>query len=351
MNFNDKLLSIKKSASKISVKHRRRLFAVIISGAVMMLLLLLVDMYIADIAYGVRDFVFVTLDIPVTEEYIELNEVVLLAVQMVIYIFTTLLPVVIPAAIYLKKSPVKYRGNRGVVGYIPFVIGAGYITSIAANIIFSGAGERFANGILDSVPSSISGVILYMIYLSLMPAILEELAFRGVMLRILSPYGKWQAIIISAFVFGSMHINPSQAMFAFAFGIMAGWLYTETGTLLWGMLVHLTVNGISGISSIVLSRYAEDSPLNMLIGLIIISLIVYALVYGIVMLVKRGGGKNVFAVGNVCDVCERTPLNSVSQLFKGVCVPATAVFAALYITLLLERYYPEIVGALLSIMQ
>lgn len=332
----------------ISKQYRRRLFAVILSAAAMMAMMLVTDYYIYDIVYGIRDAVFGMLKASPAENA-ALNEVILLLVQMVIYFLTMILPVIIPAAIYIKRSPVKYKGSKGAAPAVPFVIGGAYIASMIASAVFSGFGDRFDGGATEAVPSTVAGVAVYMIFLALMPAIFEELAFRGVMLRILSPYGKWQAIILSAAIFGSMHINPPQALFAFAFGIMAGWLYMKTGTLLWGMLIHLSVNGLSGISAVTMTYYSEMSPGVVLIGLLALGLMCYALVYIIVALVKHGQNKNMFMAAQLPDIREAGPAKALPQVFKGICFPATAIFVALYVTLLLTRYFPEVIDAMLHI--
>ena len=50
----------------------------------------------------------------------------------------------------------------------------------------------------------------------------EEYAFRGVVFGYLKRYGLSFAVIASAFVFGISHASPSQAVYAFMFGVVAG---------------------------------------------------------------------------------------------------------------------------------
>lgn len=77
--------------------------------------------------------------------------------------------------------------------------------------------------------------------------IVEELLFRGGMQGHL--LRRWKnpmwAIIIPALVFGAIHGNPAQSFFAFILGLVLGWVYYRTGSLLPGMLMHFINNGTS----------------------------------------------------------------------------------------------------------
>ncbi len=50
------------------------------------------------------------------------------------------------------------------------------------------------------------------------------------------------AIVVSAVLFGLLHMNPAQVFFAAAMGIMLGILYWRSGSLLWPFLLHLLNN-------------------------------------------------------------------------------------------------------------
>lgn len=73
----------------------------------------------------------------------------------------------------------------------------------------------------------------------------EEFVFRGAvegtLLKTTSP---WAAILISALLFGIIHMNPIQIPFAFIIGILLGWLFYKTGSLIPGILAHFINNAI-----------------------------------------------------------------------------------------------------------
>ena len=62
------------------------------------------------------------------------------------------------------------------------------------------------------------------------------------------------AILISSFIFGVIHLNPAQVPFAFAIGLIFGWLYYRTASLIPGIIGHFINNSIACIQMILLSK-------------------------------------------------------------------------------------------------
>lgn len=88
--------------------------------------------------------------------------------------------------------------------------------------------------------------------IALLAPILEELLFRGAIQGYLQETGMrpWRAILIASFIFGVVHMNPAQIPFAFLLGIIFGWLYYRTGSLLPGIVGHVLNNSIAAINMI-----------------------------------------------------------------------------------------------------
>ena len=101
-------------------------------------------------------------------------------------------------------------------------------------------------------------VFLKLVMMVVIPAILEETLFRGLIMRSLAPYGKTQAIMLSALLFALMHQNPKQFLYAFAGGIVIGYFVLERGSLLLGMLIHGINNLVSLISLVVYNSCTEN---------------------------------------------------------------------------------------------
>lgn len=87
----------------------------------------------------------------------------------------------------------------------------------------------------------------YMV-IALLPPIVEEMVFRGAILRALlqwKPGRKWLMIVLSALIFALVHINPAQMPHAFLIGILLGWMYMRTGSIVPGVVYHWTNNTIA----------------------------------------------------------------------------------------------------------
>lgn len=89
-------------------------------------------------------------------------------------------------------------------------------------------------------------VTLWMIlYTSFLGPIIEEVVFRGVVIKGLRPYGKVFAITTSAFLFAIFHGDLNQGIFAFICGLVLGYLAMEYH-IGWAMLLHIVNNFVIG---------------------------------------------------------------------------------------------------------
>ena len=93
---------------------------------------------------------------------------------------------------------------------------------------------------------------LGLLSIALLTPILEEMLFRGAIEgRLLRMWqNPWGAIIVSSLVFGVVHMNPAQIPFAFLLGVMFGWLYYRTGSLLPGIIGHVLNNSVAAVNMI-----------------------------------------------------------------------------------------------------
>lgn len=75
----------------------------------------------------------------------------------------------------------------------------------------------------------------------------EELVFREGIIRPLLRLRihRWQAVLISAAVFGIIHVNPAQVPFAFAMGIILGAIYAKTRSIVLTSLLHIFNNSLA----------------------------------------------------------------------------------------------------------
>jgi len=111
--------------------------------------------------------------------------------------------------------------------------------------------------------------------------VLEELFFRGIILDgFLKNYAPRKAIIWSAVIFGAAHMNPWQFVGAGLAGLLIGWVYYKTGSLIPGMIMHFMNNLISYVvmlSSNNDSFYELFTNQWIYYGIMVISLIILVL--------------------------------------------------------------------------
>jgi len=82
--------------------------------------------------------------------------------------------------------------------------------------------------------------------IGLMAPLVEEIVFRGAILRtLLKQQSPWVAIAVSALLFAVAHLNPVQMPHAFIVGLLLGWMYWRTGSILPGMAYHWTNNTVA----------------------------------------------------------------------------------------------------------
>ena len=81
----------------------------------------------------------------------------------------------------------------------------------------------------------------------IMKELAEELVFRGAVLRALLRWHKnaWVGIAISAVLFAIIHVNPAQMPHAFLAGLLLGWMYYRTDSIVPGVVFHWVNNSVA----------------------------------------------------------------------------------------------------------
>lgn len=95
------------------------------------------------------------------------------------------------------------------------------------------------------------------------PAVVEELAYRGIILGEYRCAGRLKAIVMSGVLFGLMHMNFNQMAYAVFLGIMMGLLAEATGSIFTTMFAHFCFNEISVLLSYVVWNF---SPLTNMVS-------------------------------------------------------------------------------------
>ncbi len=175
--------------------------------------------------------------------------------------------------------------------------------------------------------------VLGIITMGLIPAVVEELIFRGMVLRGLSPLGKWKAVLISAAAFTLMHMNPSQTVHQFLLGIIMALIAWETGSILAPMLIHFINNAlaiileVSGFSGLVEKMTAWE-----IVGAALVTLAaVCGIMYFILRFIKKPeGGTEIRDIdGNIIKRKLTDEHNALAFLLAGFALAAVMWLMAL----------------------
>ena len=116
------------------------------------------------------------------------------------------------------------------------------------------------NDVFDRLSHNTLGVL----GLAVLAPLLEEVLFRGAIQGALMRFfdRPWPAIIVAALVFGIIHWNPVQTVYATLFGIVLGWIYYRTGSLLSVIVGHVLNNSFAVMTTISMSSSGEEAAAN-----------------------------------------------------------------------------------------
>lgn len=151
--------------------------------------------------------------------------------------------------------------------YLPFVVLGGFGLCLAGNIVTSYldlffeilTGFELKMAEMPETPHSLGGILLFYLSTAVVPALIEEMALRGIVMQPLRRYGDWFAILSSALIFGMMHCNLIQIPFAFLAGVVIGYAVVKTESLWTGVLIHFMNNAFSVTATIITDFYGTES--------------------------------------------------------------------------------------------
>jgi len=205
------------------------------------------------------------------------------------YLVSFLIPVFVFMLIYRKdgREPmrlgvrIEQTAPLVIIASIGSVLAAAYLNSLMVSFIdFSSV---FASDPLDTPVK----VLMSFISVAIVPAVAEEFLFRGCILSNLLPYGKKNALIISALLFSLMHGNFAQFFYTFVAGLVLGWVYIETGSIWTSTFIHLFNNFYSITQQVVYERNGGGGYVNFILFSADIILMTAALAIGGWMLYNR----------------------------------------------------------------
>ena len=170
------------------------------------------------------------------------------------YIFCIGLPflAVIPMTFFLRSDRRPPQKLSAEVWWSAcfMAIGLGYILNFAGVFLdvvlslFTGTDPSDMNPVMDAMDSLTPGLV---IYTCLIAPFMEELIFRGVLLKKARRFGDRTAVVFTAVMFGLMHGNLNQFLYAVVIGLVLGYIAVRTNRILYNVLIHMAVNSFSTV--------------------------------------------------------------------------------------------------------
>ena len=142
----------------------------------------------------------------------------------------------------------------------------------------------FGLSVLESMEMASAGADTFsmFLYMGLGAPVVEELVFRGVLMRGFEKHGRRFAIVASAILFGLFHGNLVQSPYAFAVGLVMGYVAMEY-SVGWAMVLHMINNLLLGDSLMRLTSFLPEGMQDVLYG----NLYLMSGIAAIVILIRR----------------------------------------------------------------
>ncbi len=98
-------------------------------------------------------------------------------------------------------------------------------------------------GVIQQLHESNLGYWGVVILIAIMPAMTEEIAFRGLLQTWLSvAVSPWKSVVFAAALFAALHCSILSAPYLFAVGMLLGWVRKETGGVIPCIFLHALHN-------------------------------------------------------------------------------------------------------------
>lgn len=135
-------------------------------------------------------------------------------------------------------------------------------------------------------PDSVFACVIALIATAVVPAICEEFAMRCCSVQLLRKYGKGFAVLSVSIVFGLLHGNVIQFVFAFLVGLALGFVTVKTDNILPAILIHAFNNGMSVVAD-VFSYALSDKAGEIATSVLFVFWTIVGIIATVILLVKK----------------------------------------------------------------
>lgn len=221
------------------------------------LVLIVYVLFVLIFPYGVKYFMEIYDPSFVRDEYLYIG----------VYVIITVLGTFIPFILLKQISGVKNSRIFGKVKasfvdlFVQTIVCIASCTALTyvSNILLSyiDVESRLLSGIGLNYGEAYLNNYLYIFLLIIVTPIIEEFAFRGVLINALGKYGKTFALLTSAFIFAICHCTVGEILPGFAMGYVLGKISLRYKSIQPTIFIHILFNGFIYGLCVMPSRYAQ----------------------------------------------------------------------------------------------
>lgn len=199
------------------------------------------------------------------------------------------------AALMLKKNfvgellPSKKVGKAKFIAWVLLGMGGAMLANLLVSWLITFTKEVLGYELTQNDYGTASDPLsLFVMFfaIAVAPAIFEEFAFRCCALGALKKFGKGFAVFSVSIIFGLIHGNVIQFVFAFFVGLILAYITVQTDNVLIAMVIHGINNGRSVINDMVVAMANEDVA-NKVSSVLFIVFLVLGIISLIYLLIKK----------------------------------------------------------------
>ena len=161
-------------------------------------------------------------------------------------------------------------------GFNPMLILWGFVMVLLTGVVIEPVLELFPDAFLKMIDKMGMHGGWSILMLVVLAPVMEEVLFRGILLEsVRSKHSAGRAIVVSALMFGVIHLIPQQVVNAFAIGLILGYIYVRTESL-WPVIV---IHALNNAMAYVIMQWSDGA--NITVRSLIENNTLYAVVYGV----------------------------------------------------------------------
>jgi membrane protease YdiL (CAAX protease family) len=173
-------------------------------------------------------------------QFLTINNIICMYI-IAVPICTLVMKLTDDSKLVVKDHITKNQYIRAVFMVFPIAVVLGNLSNFLASKMTGGEAENGVNVFLSGDNP------LAMLMVAVLAPIFEELVFRKLIIDRTRRYGELTAIMYSSIAFGLFHCNLYQIFYAFAIGVVLGYVYIRTGNVLLTIIIHFLVNSTSSV--------------------------------------------------------------------------------------------------------